>query len=144
MKLILQDQSTIAWHIAFFVDTTTPGMVSRRCEITFSHNHLILVGLLVSLCTVIEIIASLLASALETTGGASISCGKLRMACDTLSRTSLRLLQDLSRLNSTVMELLPWELEDVIFLIPSMELIAFKWFCDLGFNNILIGTRIIL
>ncbi|MNX89514.1 hypothetical protein D3C86_1215310 [compost metagenome] len=67
------------------------------------------------------------ASALETTGGASISCGRLRTACETLSRTSLAASSKfLSKLNSIVMLLLPWLLEDVMFRIPSIELMAFS------------------
>ena len=71
--------------------------------------------------------ASLLASALETIGWESISSGKLRMACETLSLTSFAAAsKSFSKLNSIVMELLPWLLEEVIFRIPSIELIAFS------------------
>ncbi len=74
-----------------------------------------------------EIMASLSASALETMGWESISSGKLRMACETLSRTSLAASsKSFSRLNSMVMELLPWLLEEVMFRIPSIELMAFS------------------
>jgi hypothetical protein len=72
---------------------------------------------------VIEIIASLLASALEQQEAHQYLASW--MVCDTLSRTSFAASsRSLSKLNSTVMELLPLRTEDVIFLIPSMELIA--------------------
>ena len=67
------------------------------------------------------------ASAFETTGGASMSCGRLRTAWDTLSRTSLAASSRfLSRLNSMVIKLEPWELREEILRMPSMELMAFS------------------
>ena len=67
------------------------------------------------------------ASALDTTGGASISCGRPLAACDTLSRTSLAAVsRSLSKLNSIVILLEPWALLEEILRIPSMELIAFS------------------
>jgi len=55
-----------------------------------------------------EIIGSLLASAFDTTGGASKSEGKERTACDTLSLTSLAAdSSSLPNSNSTLIALLP-------------------------------------
>jgi hypothetical protein len=82
---------------------------------------------LVSLCTVREMIASALASAFVTTGGASMSCGRERTAPDTLSRTSFAAAsRSASRLNSTVMLLDPWLLPDEMFRIPGIPLSAFS------------------
>ncbi|MNE82721.1 hypothetical protein D3C80_1794680 [compost metagenome] len=72
-------------------------------------------------------IASELASALLTTGNPSISLGKLRAACETLSRTSFAASsRSLLRLNSTVILLDPWLLDEEIVRIPSILLIAFS------------------
>ena len=82
---------------------------------------------MVVLCTDIVIIGSELASALVTTGGASRSCGRLRIACDVLSRTSLAAFSRSSPiLNSTVMLLFPTDDEEESDLIPSMPFIAFS------------------
>ncbi|MNY00653.1 hypothetical protein D3C86_1331540 [compost metagenome] len=67
------------------------------------------------------------ASAFDTTGGASISWGKLLTAWDTLSRTSLAASSRFFfKSNSMVILLDPWLLEDDMLRIPSMELIAFS------------------
>ena len=72
-------------------------------------------------------IKSLLASALETTGGESISCGKFRTACATLSRTSLAAASNsTSKLNSTEILLLPKVLDEVIERMPGIPLICFS------------------
>jgi hypothetical protein len=54
-----------------------------------------------------------------------MSCGKLRMACGNLV-TNIIAASLLSRLNSTVVELLPCELDDVMFLIPSDGIYCFQ------------------
>jgi hypothetical protein len=81
----------------------------------------------VVLCTVIEMMASLFASDLVTTGGASMSCGSWRAACDTLSRTSLAAAsRSTPRSNSTVMVLTPRLLAEESVRIPAMPLIVFS------------------
>src|SRR5688572_6753110 len=72
-------------------------------------------------------IASELASAFDTTGGASRSVGKERVACETLSLTSLAAAsRSTLKSNSTLILLDPALLEEVIFLIPAIPLIAFS------------------
>ena len=72
-------------------------------------------------------IKSLLASAFETTGGASISWGKFLTAWATLSRTSLAAAsKGTSKLNSTVMLLFPKVLDEVIERMPGIPLICFS------------------
>jgi hypothetical protein len=74
-----------------------------------------------------ERILSELASALETTGGLSRSFGSERMACETLSPTSLAASSSgISRLNSTLIELVPWLLLLVMLRMPGTLLIAFS------------------
>ena len=68
-----------------------------------------------------------MASLLLTTGGASISCGKFRTACATLSRTSFAAASKFSpTLNSTVILLRPTWLDEVIERIPGIPFTAFS------------------
>src|SRR5215216_6124612 len=68
-----------------------------------------------------------LASAFDTTGGASKSLGREREAWDTLSRTSLvAASRSTPKSNSTLILLLPALLEEVIFFTPAIPLIAFS------------------
>ncbi len=79
------------------------------------------------LWTVREMMASELASLLVTTGGESMSCGRPRAAPATLSRTSFAAASRFaSRLNSTVMLLVPWLLDEEMLRTPEMPLIAFS------------------
>ena len=56
-----------------------------------------------------------------------MSLGKDRTACETLSRTSFAASSSsLSRLNSILMLLVPWLLEEEIFFIPSILFTAFS------------------
>ena len=72
-------------------------------------------------------IDSELASALETTGGESRSDGRERTACETLSRTSFAAAsRSIPNSNSTLILLVPLLLDEVIFRIPAMPLIAFS------------------
>src|SRR5664280_774336 len=73
------------------------------------------------------IIGSELASALVTVGGASISCGRDLIACETLSLTSFAAFsKSAPRLNSTVIVLDPIADWDDIDLTPSIPLIDFS------------------
>ena len=79
------------------------------------------------LCTVIESIASALASALDTTGGLVRSCGNWRTDWETLSLTSLAAAsRSIPSSNSMLILLRPTLEEEVIFLIPAIQLIAFS------------------
>ena len=76
---------------------------------------------------VIPKIASEFASALLTTGGASISCGNCLTACETLSRTSLAASSKFaSKLNYTVILLVPKLLADEMERMPAIPLIDFS------------------
>ncbi len=105
----------------------TPGMVCNLSTNTLFAYSVICNWLRVLLCTVMERMASELASAFETTGGASRSGGRDRCACDTLSRTSLAAAsRSIPRSNSTLMLLVPLLLDEVIFLIPAIPFTAFS------------------
>ena len=105
----------------------TPGTVCKRSTILLFANSVICNELRILLCSSMMTTGSLLASAFDTTGGASRSLGSERVAWDTLSRTSLAASSRLEpSTNSTVMLLLPCELCEDMFLMPAMPLIAFS------------------
>gem|GEM_PF-3928707 len=102
-------------------------MVCNRSTSTLLAYSVISSWLRILLCTVIAMIDSALASAFDTTGGASRSFGSEREASETLSRTSLAAAsRSMLRSNSTLILLLPWLLIEVMFLIPAMPLMAFS------------------
>ena len=105
----------------------TPGMVCNLSTSTLLAYSVISSGFRVLLCTVMIRMGSELASALETTGGASRSAGNERCACDTLSRTSLAAAsRSITQFKFYIDIAGSWLLLEVIFFIPAIPLTAFS------------------
>src|SRR4051812_16295779 len=102
-------------------------MVCNRSTSTLFAYSVISSWLRVLLCTVIEMMASELASAFDTTGGGGKSGGNERVGWGNLSRTSLAAAFRANlRAKSTLVLLSPWLLVEVIFLTPAMPLMDFS------------------
>ena len=104
----------------------TPGIVCNLSTILFSAYSVNFKRFLMLLCTVMAMMGCAFASAFETTGEHQ-NPAELSVACETLSRTSLAAVsRSTLNSNSTLILLLPWLLEELIFFTPGIPLIAFS------------------